>query len=189
MNHERAPQTPERATEKAASPERRSDLEQRTEQLEREGNKQVEKQAEQAESARHQIEELPDQQETTPNVSNDSYSPFARAETKRQSYKRTLKHLQTKLPTKRSRAFSKFIHQPTIESASDFASKTVFRPSVTLGASLGALLGGSIIYFAAQHYGFTLSGTEFLLFGVVGAGLGIIAELLFVIGRRLFKRR
>ena len=188
MSHESIPHTPEREPVVAQSPERRDDLEQRTEQLEREGEEQSEKQPEQAEAAREQIEQIPDQHETTPNVTKDSYSPFERAETKKQTYKQTLKHLQAELPNKRSRAFSKLIHYPLVESASELAGKTVFRPSITLGASVGALLGGSIIYFVARHYGFTLSGTEFLLFGAAGAGLGIVLELLSVIGKRLLKR-
>lgn len=189
MNPEKQPSQPEKSPDLTASAERRQDIEARNEQLERVGERLSKKQPEQAETARHEIEQMPADTESSPKIKQSgNYSPYARSAAKHASYQSTLKQIQQKLPTKRSRAFSRIIHQPVIESVSEVASKTVFRPSVTLGAGLGAFLGGSIIYFVARHYGFTLSGSEFILAGVAGAGIGIVMELLSTVGRRLLKR-
>jgi len=110
-------------------------------------------------------------------------SPPGRKE-KEQTYKHTLSSVQRELPTRFSRSFSKVIHQPIIEKASDITGKTIFRPSLMLGMTLGALIGGSAFYLLAKRYGFPISGSEFLLFGLFGALLGLAGEGL----RYLFKK-
>lgn len=93
---------------------------------------------------------------------------------KLQLYKLTLRHVQQELPGQASRIFSKFIHQPGVEKVSDITARTLFRPSLSLGVALGAMLGGTMVYVTAKRYGFPISGTEFILFGILGglAGLG-----------------
>jgi hypothetical protein len=190
MDPERQPQqSPERTVEKQPTAEKRRDLEKYREQQERAGERLAEEQVEQAEAARHRIEELPDQSESAPQVKRSAhYSPFEKSQTKKDSYKKTLKQMQRQLPSKRSQAFSRLIHQPTVETVSEMAAKTVFRPSLILGASLGGLVGGSAIYLAARNYGFEISGSEFLLFAAIGAALGIVFELIGKVFKLIFKR-
>lgn len=98
------------------------------------------------------------------------------------SYRHTLKGVQKQLkPT--SRKFSKFIHAPIVEKTSEALEKTVMRPSVTLGASLTALAVGGFFYFSARRYGFTLSGSEFLVSLLVGAIMGGLIEAVFKLAK------
>lgn len=99
-------------------------------------------------------------------------------------YKQTLTQLQRELPKRSSRLFSRVIHQPSIERITETAGKTLFRPSLMLGASIGALLGGSLVYISAKHYGFELSGSEFMIFGLVGALAGLTCESLKTFWRK-----
>ncbi|HVQ43510.1 MAG TPA: hypothetical protein VMT30_00910 [Candidatus Saccharimonadia bacterium] len=75
-----------------------------------------------------------------------------------------------------SRSFSKVIHTPAIETASEALEKTVARPSVLLGATWTALIVGSAFYLIARHYGFALSGSELIFSFIVGAVLGLVLE-------------
>jgi hypothetical protein len=99
-------------------------------------------------------------------------------------YRETMNSLQRRL-SPAGRKFSQFIHAPTIERASEALEKTVMRPSVTMGASVTALIIGGLFYFTARHYGFALSGSEFVLSVIVGGILGLVIELIW----KLFTRR
>lgn len=99
------------------------------------------------------------------------------------AYAQTLASLQRKLSPS-SRAFSRLIHAPMVEQASEVAGKTIARPSVTLGATLTALVVGGFFYLSARRYGFALSGSEFILSLLAGAVLGLIAEGVLKLLRR-----
>lgn len=107
---------------------------------------------------------------------------------KEQTYKHTLSSIQRELPTRFARSFSKVIHQPIIEKTSEVTGKTIFRPSLMLGVSVGALLGGSLFYLLAKRYGFPISGSEFLLFGIIGGLLGLASEALRYLFRKIAKK-
>lgn len=109
-------------------------------------------------------------------------------QTKQVLYKQTLKRMQHELPSPLSRNFSKLIHQPLVEKTSDVAAKTIFRPSLTLGASVGALFGGTVIYLVARTYGFTLPRSSFLVCALLGAILGLALEGLRALWRNRFRR-
>ena len=87
------------------------------------------------------------------------------------SYQKTMKKMQSELPPA-SRTFSKVIHNPAVEKASEAIGSTVARPNLIIAGALGAI-ASVIIYFVARHYGYVLSGSEtIILFGcgwVVGA--------------------
>ncbi len=100
------------------------------------------------------------------------------------NYRDTMASIQRKL-TPTSRAFSQLIHTPAIEKTSEVLEKTIFRPSVALGATWTALIVGLIFYLTARHYGFPLSGSEMLLALIIG---GIFGALLEGFGR-LFRKR
>jgi hypothetical protein len=97
--------------------------------------------------------------------------------TKAVNYRHTMISLRHQMkPT--ARAFSSFIHAPAVEAASDFAGKTVLRPSVTLGATTTAMLLVGFFYFYARYYGFGLHGSEFWITLIVGGIIGLIVEVL-----------
>jgi hypothetical protein len=83
------------------------------------------------------------------------------------------------------RAFSKVVHSPAVERTSEALAKTVFRPSISLGASFAALLVGGAFYLSAKRYGFRLSGFESMAAIVAG---GLLGGLIEGVGR-LFRRR
>ena len=85
-----------------------------------------------------------------------------------------------------SRTFSKVIHIPAIEKASEALENTVARPSLTAGATWTALIMGSLFYFTARHYGYVLSGSEITLSFIVGAIIGLALEAAW---RSAFRRR
>jgi hypothetical protein len=91
------------------------------------------------------------------------------------NYQQTLSSIQRKLKPA-SRNFSKFIHQPAVERASDIVGNTVARPSVAAGASWTALIVGGLFYFTARRYGYTLSGSEIIVSLLVGGLLGLVLE-------------
>lgn len=104
--------------------------------------------------------------------------------TKKAAYKKTLRHVQRQLP-KRERAFSKVIHQPVIEKASDIGAKTIARPSGVLAGGVCALIGSGFVFYMAKHYGFTYNFFVFLLLLVVGFGVGLVIELLWNTARKV----
>lgn len=91
------------------------------------------------------------------------------------NYKQTMRSLQHRMKPA-TRQFSKFIHSPVVDSTSEALGKTVFRPSVTLGATTTAVIIGGILYIFARLNGFTLSGSEILLSLILGGILGLIIE-------------
>lgn len=117
------------------------------------------------------------------NDSIENQPTFINKELKAAAYQRTLKKAQTRLSTP-YRVFSKFIHQPVVETASEVAGKTVARPSGILTGGIMAFLGSSFFLWMAKYYGFEYN---FLLFAVFFAGgffLGLLIELVL----RMVKR-
>ena len=96
---------------------------------------------------------------------------------KRQAYKKEIKKVQSQLP-RGSRAFSKVVHNPVIETISDATAKTIFRPSALIGGSITGLVLGLIIYLVARYYGYPISTMTLVLLLIVGAILGVIVELI-----------
>jgi hypothetical protein len=159
------------------------------EQLEAAGREQAEHQAERIAKAREvtEREETKAEKRLKPEpVEKPEFHVGEKSQAKKTAYKQSLKRIQSQLPTKRSRAFSRVIHNRAVENISEVAGKTVFRPSITLGLSLGALIGGTGIYLIARHYGYGISGSEFLFAGLVGGVIGIIVEVIYRLGKRVF---
>lgn len=130
-------------------------------------------QAENLEQARAKLEQQPE--------------PVAKAETeatapnhptridKDTAYWDTLRSVQRHLKPAQQQ-FSKFIHTPAVEKASEAVGQTIARPSVLLGATTTAAVVGGFLYITARLNGFSLSGSEFILSLVVGGVLGLIVE-------------
>ena len=101
-----------------------------------------------------------------------------------QNYHHTMISLHNRMePVERQ--FSRFTHSPAVEGASDLLSKTIFRPSVTLGASTCALLVTASLYLYARFYGFELQGSELWLSLLAGALIGLVFEALQKAFRRM----
>lgn len=94
---------------------------------------------------------------------------------RKQAYADTMASVQRHL-SKSSRAFSKAIHNPAVDKASEVVGQTVLRPSVTLGATSTALLVGGFTYWLAKHYGYAINGTTILLSLIVGGLAGVLVE-------------
>lgn len=105
-------------------------------------------------------------------------------ELKALAYKRTLHRMQRKLPAP-SRAFSKVIHNPVVETVSDVTGKTVARPSGVLAGGIFAFLGSSLFLYITKHYGYEYNYLLFALFFVGGFFVGLLVEL----GLRLSNRK
>lgn len=93
--------------------------------------------------------------------------------------------VQDTLPA-RSRAFSKVIHNPAVEKASEVAGNTVARPNAILGGSMTAFFVVLAVFLIARHYGYPLSGSETIVAFAAGWLLGIAFDYLriMITGRR-----
>lgn len=100
------------------------------------------------------------------------------------NYRHTMTTLQHRLKPA-SRAFSKVIHNPAVERTSEVVGSTIARPSVTVGATGGALIFSTTLYLYARYYGFTLKGSEIWIGLLVGGVIGLLLEF----GLRLVRRR
>lgn len=139
------------------------------------------------ESAREKLERnQPRPEEPVPAAERETPQPgFAARLSPALNYRQTMETLQKQLPAA-SRAFSKLIHQPAVERASEALEKTVMRPSVTAGATTSAIIIGGIFYVAARIYGFELSGSEIIFAVIIG---GLIGYALETAGRFGSRRR
>lgn len=106
-------------------------------------------------------------------------------ELKADAYNKTLRRIRGSLSAP-NRAFSRVVHNRTVESISNVSAKTVARPSAFLGGSAGALIGSTVLLYMAKHYGFTYNYTVFLVLFVGGFAVGLLVELVF---RLLFRRK
>lgn len=130
-------------------------------------------------SARKSVEKLAlSGKEHTPKSAESGRKSAPPRGIKKQNYQITMKRVESKLPGYQ-RAFSKFIRQDTVDAVSNVAGKTVARPSGIMGAGIFAFVGLTIIYFFANKIGFTLSGTEFILFLLFGWIFGIALEYIY----------
>jgi translation elongation factor EF-G len=118
-------------------------------------------------------------QETHKGSTNQENEPtFINYELKEIAYQRILKRARRHLPAY-SRAMSKVIHQPAVDTVSEVVGKTIGRPSGIIGGGLLALTGTSIYYYLAKHYGYNYNPFVFLLLLVVGFVLGWSVEVVY----------
>jgi hypothetical protein len=100
---------------------------------------------------------------------------FVTQELKQQTWNRGITRIRKHLSTP-SRAFSKVIHQPVVDSVSRVSEKTVARPSGLLTGAICAFIGSSAFLWIARHYGFTYNYFLFVLFFAGGFIVGLIIE-------------
>lgn len=91
------------------------------------------------------------------------------------SYAATMKQIQSEMDAS-SRAFSKFIHNPSVEKLSDAVGATVARPNAVLAGSMMATFLTLFVFLVAKQYGYRLSGFETIGTFFVGWSLGLIYD-------------
>lgn len=113
--------------------------------------------------------------------SNETHAPketFVNKELKDMAYSRTLNRVRQQLSPV-NRTFSRFIHQPVVDSLSEGAAKTIGRPSGLFGGGLVALVGTSVYYYVSKHYGYDYNFFVFLILLVGGFVAGWALEILW----------
>lgn len=100
------------------------------------------------------------------------------------NYRNTMASLRSRMKPA-ARQFSRFIHSPIVEKSSETLGKTVFRPSITLGATSTAVILGGFLYIFARLNGFSLSGSEIWIAMLLGAMIGLLCEMIFRSVRRI----
>lgn len=91
------------------------------------------------------------------------------------SYKHHMKQLQAEL-TPAQRTFSKFIHNPVVEKASDAIGNTIARPNAILSGAVVAFFLVLLVYVVAKYYGYRLSGFETIGAFIVGWTFGLLYD-------------
>lgn len=144
----------------------------------------IEKQAEQDKRAltneveKHAQEASKSKLESPASENRDDLSlPGVQQSMKNRTYKRELTKIQTKL-SKPDKAFSKIIHNKTVETISNVGAQTLARPSGLLGGSIFAFIGSLLTYYMARHYGFRYNYLVMFLLFAVGFAAGAAIELL-----------
>lgn len=94
---------------------------------------------------------------------------------KKRAYKQTLERLQSEMSAP-ARTFSKVIHAPIIEKASDVAATTVARPNALLFGAMVAFFALTALYVIGRTYGYPLSGFEMIGAYVLGWIVGILID-------------
>jgi hypothetical protein len=97
-----------------------------------------------------------------------------------ESYKRTIKQVQSELPVA-SRTFSKLIHNKVLEKTSDVVGGTIARPNAMLAGAVVAFILTLATYTTAKTIGYTLSGFETIAAFIIGWIIGIVFDYLHVL--------
>lgn len=95
---------------------------------------------------------------------------------KQESYERSISRVQQKLSTP-EKAFSKVVHNKTVENVSESIGKTAARPSGILGGGIVSLVGSFIVLYMSKKYGFEYNFIMFFIFMALGFVAGVIIEL------------
>ncbi len=151
----------------------------RAEMAEKHAGKQLEQLKQQKPEAKS---EQPEKNEKTEHKSERQPKPEQEAKpTKAQrktAFNEEIATIRSHLSPAQAR-LSKVVHNRAIESASQALEETVFRPSLVLGGSIGAVIVGGGFYVFAKVRGYPVTGSEFIVGLIVGGFLGLVAELIW----------
>lgn len=140
-----------------------------------------EQHTEQIERARHETEAIFSNETGREHKAGGEPSGFSRAvkritdEEKRAAYKATMSRIRSEMSSP-ARAFSKFIHNRSVERASGILGNTVARPNSVLSGSTCALILTTLLYVIAKIFGYPLSGFETIGAFVLGWIVGIVYD-------------
>ncbi len=122
-------------------------------------------------------------QNNSPEASHRPSETFVTKELKVMAFERTMHRIRRNLsPVDKS--MSKFIHNQTIDKASQLAGQTIARPSAILGAGLLSAIGGGIYFLISKHFGYDYNPTVLFILFLTGFGIGLLIELIRKIGSR-----
>lgn len=101
------------------------------------------------------------------------------------SFQATMKEVQTHMSAP-SRAFSKIIHNKSVEAISEAGASTIARPNAILTGAIFAFLITLATYVVAKNFGYPLSGFETIGAFILGWIIGLVYDFLRVMitGRR-----
>lgn len=108
-------------------------------------------------------------------------------ELKATAYRKVIKKTQSQLSTP-ERAFSRAIHNPTVDRFSEVASKTVARPSGLLFGGIGAFIGTLFVFYISKRAGFTYNYLLFVLLFLGCYVAGVVLEGLYKLFRKAARR-
>ncbi|HET9412228.1 MAG TPA: hypothetical protein VFO38_05290 [Candidatus Saccharimonadales bacterium] len=140
--------------------------EQNSEHLAKEARAEAEKQARPAEDVKPKGE-----------LESNAGPSYQTARTPDAAYKETMTTIQKEMSAP-ARAFSKVIHNKTVEKVSDLAGSTVARPNSILSGSIFAFILVLAVYVHAKNIGYSLSGFETIGAFILGWIIGILYDAL-----------
>ncbi len=168
--HEKAP--------KVESHEAKEQLDAMAEKLRNKAEKEASKERGVEKKAAHEVaeKEAISGKETAPGGSEkkSSKQPVHRSH-KQMTYKATMRRVEGKLPSYQRR-FSQVINNDKVDKVSNVASKTIARPSGLMGGGIVAFVALLVVTFYASRYGWRVSGSEFIIFVLIGWAGGLMAE-------------
>lgn len=94
---------------------------------------------------------------------------------KADKYRQTLSDIRQQL-SRPNKAFSKVVHQPIIESASEIGAKTIARPSGVLIGGVVGLFGSILTLFYASNIGFAVPASAYPALFIIGYLAGLTLE-------------
>lgn len=106
---------------------------------------------------------------------NDQNRGFISKRQKETSYQKTILDLQTDMKPS-ERLFSKIIHNPKVEKASELTARTIARPNPLLYGSIFAFIITISTYLIAKKMGYRLSGSETILSFFIGWMVGLVYD-------------
>lgn len=99
---------------------------------------------------------------------------------KNESFKRQMKEVQSQMSTP-SKVFSKFMHNPVVDKASEAIGSTIARPNAMLAGTFSAFILTLAVYVVAKNIGYQLSGFETIAAFILGWIIGLVYDYLRII--------
>lgn len=136
------------------------------------------KEAEALHEAKKEALASPEMSGTEKAESHHNASPkhVAGKKQREKAFRNTMRHIQQEMPPVQ-RVFSKVIHSPIVEKASDAVGGTIARPNAILSGSICAFVLVLALYINARHMGYALSGFETIGAFLLGWALGVLFDL------------
>lgn len=172
------------------SPERQHSPEAKDTKLEKDNLKELQEKAKNTnEVSKDTIESIKKSIETSA-ISKDEYGTGAEKSkqparsygntktVKQNAYKKVLKDTRKHLSTP-EKTFSKVIHNPTVERASEVGAKTIARPTGILFGGIVAFIGSLLLIILSKRSGFSYNYLIFIIIFIGGYIVGLIAELFY----------
>ncbi len=159
----------------------------RKDRLEKDNEREQKPSGETIDDARHEALEMATSAELEKKAKLDALPPHAeqrndgpiRQGELEAGFHATMKEVQEQMPAP-SRAFSRVIHNKTVEKVSDVAATTVARPNAILSGAIFAFVLTLGIYLVAKNLGYPLSGFETIGAFILGWVIGIVYDFLKV---------